>query len=202
MGTMVGEPTERSVEAELPCGVPQWGAGPQMVARKTVELLEDGAIKVTGRTLPKPPCKNVSASEVTEYAVGNGADVQVEVLLADDKWQAATFEEPPAGPEAAKGKKAPEPAPQASIPADAKALRIRLPGKRCVVEDRYLAPAVKGGKLVLDARAGTLTTTVEMAGIEIDPKGENKWLVREIRVQPLETPAPQVTAPAAGEGAK
>jgi len=168
-----------------------------MVARKTVELLEDGTIKVTGWTLPKPPCKDVSASEVTEYAVGKGAGVQVEVLLADDKWQAATFELPPAGKEEAKGKKAPEPVPQASIPAGAKALRIRLPGKRCVVEDRYLAPAVKGGKLLLDARAGTLTTTVEMAGIEIDPKGENKWLVREIRVQLLETPQPEGAAPPA-----
>jgi hypothetical protein len=74
---------------------------------------------------------------------------------------------------------------EAPLPAGAKAFRIHLSSGDCAVEDRYLSPAVKGGKVFYNATTGVLSMLVELAEVPVPPQGEGTWMVRELRFSPM-----------------
>jgi len=178
---IVGEPTQSKVASEGGCGIKHWGSNPTQFMRKTVELHQNGCIRITGVSRSANRRKQEAVvSEVTEYAVGKGAEgVAAEVQTADGQWTALSFAAPPADP----AQKGAQPHPEAAVPANAKALRIHIPVKGCVIEDQYLAPAVAGGKLVLDAKRGVLTVSIRMAKVEVPAQGDGQWLLREIHLR-------------------
>lgn len=157
---------------------------PELRAHKTVEVLDDGTVRITGaspQTSRSPSYQPVSCRAVTEYLPGKG-DCVVEAAAegSPDKWQPLAFGRPEP-PKDAKAKEVPQDLLEAKIPEGTVALRIQLPGRSFAIEDRYLAPAVKGGQVLLDKTAGRLTTQVQMANIALNPKTEATWLVRELR---------------------
>jgi len=183
-GEMIGEPTATKVEMQAECGVGHWSPATKQRAHKTVEVLDDGTVRITGASLQLNRNKNyqnVGCRALTEYLPGKG-DCVVEAAAkgSPDRWQPLTFSRPEL-PKDAKAKDVPKDLLEAKIPEGTVALRIQRPGHSFAVEDQYLAPAVKGGTVVLHKTSGRLTTRVQMAGVVLNLKTETTWLLREVR---------------------
>lgn len=112
-----------------------------------------------------------SASVTTVYAFGaTRTNVGVEAQANDNTWGAVAL---PSGTNAI------------LIPATS-ALRVRLPGKACMMVDAYRSPPAAGGTIAFDEKQRTLTTTVQIAASNAKGKS-GAFLTRRIEVQPLDT---------------
>jgi hypothetical protein len=166
-----------SITMEGDADVGSWHS-PEFRIRKTVELKNDGTLRVTGQSLPKSGRGKVAeqVTTVTDYLVPTGSTFTVETSPDGTTWNtidSAAFVSPvTTNTPPAKVK----PPLQCSVVGPVKGLRIGLPGSAVTVEDVYAVPAVEKAELVWDQVQGVLTTEVTAA-----PDATGKWPEREIK---------------------
>ncbi len=167
-----GEPSATRVRLTGDSGVGSFDSAPKQKIWKNVELTEDGAIAITMdvQRLVKAGNEQRTAAVTTSYAVGRKMsearlEYQTEV---EGQWHAVEMT----------GEQTEWPLPKLV------ALRVHLPDPSCNVVDRYVFPEVVGGRVVANAKDGTLTTTVNTAPVAAPNNGQNKFLERRIQAQP------------------
>jgi hypothetical protein len=163
-------------------GGPGAAAGP--VTLKRVELLSDDALRVSlafpANTARGARSRAATCTHVMEYEVKAGEPCAVSVLDAEGRWTALELIAPADDAEAAAaGVRA------ADLPPALQAVRIEWPARRCALEDRYVRPAVTGGRVRLDPRAGVLTTSVASAPGDVPAPSSEPWSIRDLRCAPL-----------------
>ena len=166
-----GEPSARKVRLSGESGVGAFNSVTKQMIWKTVELPDEGGIAITGtvRRVAKTGDDKRGATVTTAYAVGKKLpDARVEYLSEAGKWEELKL--------AGEQTEWPLPALQA--------LKIHLPEQQCTVMDRYVFPATSGGKIAIDPKAHTLTTTVTTTPADAPVQGENKFLERQIQILP------------------
>ena len=170
---LVGKATPTAATCEAELGIAHWGSRTRQIARKTVELTEDGKIRITGaarRVLRNQ--KAIRASVVTEYAAGKDiSQVSVRLKAKGGTWKVVAV--PSGKPDPKKVKP--------NLP-PISALKVILSNKGLAVLDSYLAPATTGGYIWFDAKRGVLVTQVNLSRVEVPPKGESQYLLRELEV--------------------
>ncbi len=182
-GMVSGVPTETSVTMDTDHVS---GSSVKQSASKRVELTEDGVIRITvgSQAISRLPGNDFTrCAHVTEYAVGtNVTGVAIEAMSTSGVWTAVAFSPSNEVPARVKGQKAGKPRRVlvGRLPASTTALRVALPSAGCVVDDRYVAPAIIGGSVRL--ADGMLRVSVETARASVPRDEKRLWLEREIRI--------------------
>lgn len=178
-----------SITMEGDADVPFWGPIQHRI-QKTVELLDGGIMRITGKSIPTSGKGEASeqVTTVTDYSVTPGTDFKVESSADGTTWKpvelSKVFNNVSAGdPNNVQPLRCTAPGP-------VRQLRISLPGSGVVVTDSYqsMAPAkpddpelaaglpLDKAEIIWDAAAGVLTTE---ATAPADPAGN--WPRREMK---------------------
>ena len=179
---LAGDPDGKTVSLEAELGVSMWGGRAKQIARKQVQLTDDGRVRVTGNSRhPQGRASKISATSVTEYRAAEGLDgVTVEHKRGDGAWQPVEILETKPDPETT----------ERNLPA-LSALRIRLAAKGVQVVDTYLAPTVQKGYVWFDGKRKALVVELALGTVEVPAKAEGQYLLREIEVGAAERPQPE-----------
>ena len=166
-----GEPSPTKVRMTGASGVGSFDSAPKQTIWKNVELSSERAIAITmdATQLAKTGSNQRGAAVTTAYATGKQpGEVRCEYQDEADQWHALALsaEQPE------------QPLPKL------KALRIRLPAQSCTLLDRYISPAATGGKVVLNPKDATLTTTVNTTPVDAPLNGATRFLERRIEILP------------------
>lgn len=164
-----GEPTARTVRVVGESGVSLFGGATHQLVQRTFTLGEQNTLAVINTVRrPKPGTapETRGSTVTTVYAAGKRmGEARVETQTAADRWDALAFAEEQT---------------EVPLPAGVRALRIHLPGQECVVVDRYQGAETEAGKILLDRKAGTLSTVMNTKAIEVPKDGERVFLERQM----------------------
>ena len=184
---VVGTPGATSATLRGEGSIGNWSPLPKHATRLTYAVNDAGAltVSVAVRQLVKAEdLDHTMTTSTTRYRLADGQKepprVEAEVGGA---WQALAF--------AAGADKDGKPTPPATVvPEGATAVRVALPGAGCVATDRYLAPAVRGGRVIFDRAAKRLVVAVSTVAVAVKLESDTETLRRELSFAPLPpTPA-------------
>lgn len=148
------------------------GSTVKQEATKEVELFEPHTLRVRVATRAMARGNDFAhtrAAQVTEYLAGTRAGWAVALQEGNGDWRTLLRWKPAS----------PTPSPlEAAIPPETSALRITLDAAECVIEERFVSPAIRGGKVSFDPRKGVLTTSAETVSVPLPEHRSQPWLER------------------------
>jgi len=194
---VVGRPTPTALKMQGELGVFHWGNRPKQRAYKTVEVADDGTVRITGKVRMLRGGGRYKKAfvrvETTYPAVAGLKDVKVEALTVDllnkqDRWVQVDLSKG----KARRDRRGRAIAGQTAVPLGTlKRLRITLPKAGLTVLDTYYfpetldgpaSPETTGGEVVYDAKNKALITVVRTMEVKASLDKDNTCLRREIRI--------------------